>query len=96
MILENNVMMTGERSLSFSFLNPQSDSVLPHKPAIEQLTRVQHRDSWCHNYVLTVQGFLPATLTLLIKVGLYFYFKLYFLDDDEEEVKIIYKGMGYY
>ena len=44
--------------------------------------------------VLTVQGFLPATLTLLIKVGLYFYFKLYFLDDDEEEVKIIYKGMG--
>ena len=46
--------------------------------------------------VLTVQGFLPATLTLLIKVGLYFYFKLYFLDDDEEEVKIIYKGMGYY
>ena len=29
--------------------------------------------------VLTVQGFLPATLTLLIKVGLYFYFNLYFL-----------------
>ena len=28
--------------------------------------------------VLTVQGFLPATLTLLIKVGLYFYFNLYF------------------
>ena len=43
--------------------------------------------------VLTVQGFLPATLTLLIEVGLNFYFKLYFLDDDEE-VKIIYKGMG--
>ena len=41
MILENNVMMTGERSLSFSFLNPQSYSVLPHIPAIEQLTRVQ-------------------------------------------------------
>ena len=47
--------------------------------------------------VLTVQGFLPATLTLLIKVGLYFYFGIIFsLDDDEEEVKIIYKGMGYY
>ena len=44
--------------------------------------------------VLTGSGLLPATLTLLIKVGLYFYFNLYFLDDDEEEVKIIYKGMG--
>ena len=43
--------------------------------------------------VLTVQGFLPATLTLLIKVGLYFYFNYIFFDDDEE-VKIIYKGMG--
>ena len=41
MILENNVMMTGERSLSFSFLNPQSDSVLPLKLVVEQLTRLQ-------------------------------------------------------
>ena len=45
--------------------------------------------------VLTVQGFLPATLILLKKSVCIFTSELYFLDDDEE-VKIIYKGMGYY